>query len=128
MMMKDDQRDSKLDRILSESEILPSSGFSASVMEAVRREALAPPAIPFPWKQALPGIIVAGAILGVLLVVSIVQLASSPPTSPLPAAWGTVLQSVGQSALKFGGPWIALALLTSFASVKLSTLFLARRA
>ena len=39
----------EFDRIMSEEEILPSSGFAASVMEAVRREAVAPPPIPFPW-------------------------------------------------------------------------------
>src|SRR5271157_1602144 len=45
----------EIDRILSrEDEILPSSGFAASVMEAVRRDAAVPPPIPFPWKRALP--------------------------------------------------------------------------
>ena len=52
--------DSDMDRILlKHDEILPSSGFAASVMEAVRREASAPPPIPFPWRRALPGIVVA---------------------------------------------------------------------
>ena len=69
-----------MDRILSrEDEILPSSGFAVSVMEAVRREAAAPPPIPFPWKRALPGLVVAGLALAVVLVagvVAIVQLGS----------------------------------------------------
>ena len=45
-----------LDRFLSDDEIVPSSGFAARVMDAVRVEAAAPPAIPFPWLRALPGI------------------------------------------------------------------------
>ena len=54
----------EVDRMLSsEDEILPSSGFAVAVMDAVRREAAAPPPIPFPWKRALPGMIVAGLSL-----------------------------------------------------------------
>ena len=128
MVMKDDPKDVDLDRILSETEILPSSGFAAAVMEAIRHEAAVPPPIPFPWKRALPGLVVAGVILGVVLVVGIVQLSHGAATSPLPAAWGTALQSLGQATLKFGGPWVALALLASFACVKFSTLFVGRRA
>ena len=64
MVIKDDPNDDDLDRILSETEILPSSGFAASVMAAVRREAEAPPPIPFPWKRFVPGFVVAGGVLG----------------------------------------------------------------
>lgn len=47
-----------LDRLLADhEEIVPSSGFSASVMDLVMREASTPPAIPFPWKRALPGLL-----------------------------------------------------------------------
>jgi len=54
----------EIDRILSrEDEILPSSGFAASVMEAVRREAAVPPPIPFPWKRALPCAVMAAVAL-----------------------------------------------------------------
>lgn len=52
----------KLDRILSiEEELVPSSGFAASVMDRVREEAAAPQPIPFPWKRVLPGITLAAA-------------------------------------------------------------------
>ena len=40
---------------MSEEEILPSSGFAASVMEAVRREAATPPPIPFPLEAGAAG-------------------------------------------------------------------------
>jgi hypothetical protein len=58
-----------LDRVLMErEEIAPSSGFVASVMEAVRQEAAAPAPIAFPWKWALPGLIVSVALaLGLIV-------------------------------------------------------------
>jgi hypothetical protein len=55
----------KLDSILAaEEELAPSSGFLASVMEAVEEAAAAPPPIPFPWKRAVPGMVLAGGVLG----------------------------------------------------------------
>lgn len=128
MVMKDDPNDDDLNRILSETEILPSSGFAASVMDAVRREAAAPPPIPFPWKRALPGLIVAGATLGAVVMVCVLQLVRGDAAAALPGEWTATLQSAGQIAMKFGGPWLALALLLSFACIKFATLFTARRA
>ena len=45
-----------LDWFMTDDEIVPSSGFTARVMDAVHLEATTPPAIPFPWTRALPGI------------------------------------------------------------------------
>lgn len=121
-------KDPEIDRILSaqfsaRDEILPSSGFTASVMDAVRREASAPPPIPFPWKRALPGIVVATFVLVLVIVVGIAtlvqaargKLALGPSTFswslPIPAWQGTVNSIVG---------WTALALVVAFVSVKLS--------
>ena len=54
-----------IDQILAnEEELIPSSGFLASVMEKVHEEATAPRPIPFPWVRALPGIILAAAVFG----------------------------------------------------------------
>jgi hypothetical protein len=54
-----------IDQILAkEVELIPSSGFLASVMEKVHEEATAPRPIPFPWVRALPGIILASAVFG----------------------------------------------------------------
>jgi hypothetical protein len=50
-----------------EAEIVPSSGFTASVMNAVRGQAQAPPPILFPWKRALPGM--AAAVLSLAWIV-----------------------------------------------------------
>ena len=55
----------RIDEILgTEQELIPSSGFLASVMERVREEAAAPAPIPFPWKRAVPGMVVAAGVLG----------------------------------------------------------------
>ena len=54
-----------MDRILAtEEELVPSSGFLASVMERVQEEASAPPPIPFPWLRAIPALVLATAVLG----------------------------------------------------------------
>jgi hypothetical protein len=54
-----------MDRILAnEEELVPSSGFLASVMERVQEEAAAPPPIPFPWLRALPAFLLAAGVLG----------------------------------------------------------------
>ena len=50
--------------LASEEPIVPSSGFLAAVMERVKEESAMPAPIPFPWKRALPGAVVAAAILG----------------------------------------------------------------
>jgi hypothetical protein len=121
-------KDPEIDRILSaqfsaHDEILPSSGFTASVMDAVRREASAPPPIPFPWRRALPGIVVASFALAVVVIVAIativevgrgnVSLGTTTISLSLPwPAWqGTANSIVG---------WTALALVVAFVSVKLS--------
>ena len=38
----------------SAEQIRPSSGFAASVMDAIHEQAVVPPPIPFPWKRVLP--------------------------------------------------------------------------
>jgi len=63
-------RNDDLDRILCEEEILPSSGFVGSVMEAVQGELEAPP-IPFPWKRALPGLALACLLIFPVLIMSL---------------------------------------------------------
>ena len=95
----------EFDRIMSEEEILPSSGFATSVMDAVRREALAPPPIPFPWKRALPGMIFAGATLAVVLVMCAIQLIEAASSAPS-------LQPVSTLQLlrQYQVHWISLAL------------------
>src|SRR5208282_4291487 len=79
----------EIDRILSrDDEILPSSGFTVSVMDAVRQEAAALAPIAFPWKRALPGMVVGGFVLALVLVTGVVDIAqlvraSAAPNSPI---------------------------------------------
>jgi len=112
----------EVDRILSrEDEILPSSGFAVSVMDAVRREAAAPPPIPFPWKRALPGLVAGGLALAVVLVTGIVAIVQVGRTSTaaqfsLPSGMPPIFHGGIESA----AIWTAMALLATLVSVKLS--------
>jgi len=114
----------EIDRILSrEDEILPSSGFAVSVMDAVRREAAAPPPIPFPWKRALPGLVVAGFALALVLVagvVAIAQLGKASATPQFSMSVLSVLPLIFQPNLESAAIWTVLALLVAFLSVKFS--------
>ena len=116
------------DRILSrEEEILPSSGFAASVMGAVRREAAAPPPLPFPWKRALPGLVVGGFVLALVFgtaVVAIAQLLRASTGAHFSMSLPSVLTPIFGLGLQrnreIAANWTVLALLVAFVSVKLS--------
>ena len=118
----------EINRILSrKDEILPSSGFAASVMDAVRREAAAPPPIPFPWKRALPGLVVGGFVLAmvfVTVVAATVQLIRSGTgghfSTSLPRLLAPIMGLGLQRNLEIAASWTVLALLVTFVSVKLS--------
>jgi hypothetical protein len=120
--------ESEINRILSrEDEILPSSGFAVSVMDAVRREAAAPPPIPFPWKRALPGLVVGGFVLALVfiaVVAATVQLIRASATAHLSISLPSVLTPILgwglQRNLEIAASWTVLALLVAFVSVKLS--------
>ena len=97
-----------LDRILaSEEGLVPSSGFVASVMDRVRLEAVAPEPLPFPWKRALPGMIVVGVAL-VWCAVQLVRMGIAEAGTPVlitlhPAAQMTPrMESAGGVAAALG--------------------------
>jgi hypothetical protein len=111
-------KDHEIDRILAENEILPSSGFTASVMEAVRREATETRAIPFPWKRALPGLVLCGSICVVSVILYLIyptRFAGSPIAN---LTWITELGRNAGTLLE-RAEWrsIALALLVTFFSL-----------
>jgi hypothetical protein len=114
----------EINRILSrEDEILPSSGFAVSVMDAVRREAAVPPPIPFPWKRALPGLVVGGLVLALVLVVgvvAIVQLERALTASRFSMSLPSALPPISHQSMGYAAGWTVLALLVTFVSVKLS--------
>jgi hypothetical protein len=100
-------------------EILPSAGFADSVMAAVRDEAAAPAPIAFPWKRAIPLIVVAGITLPTAVYVLVEALKSSAG-SAASADWAVDFMSQLQVANHFGAGWIAASLLVAWISVRLS--------
>jgi len=111
-------KDEELDRILSrEDDLIPSSGFVSSVMDAVRRESVTPPPISFPWKRAIPGL---AGLIGTLgwIVAAVMAQSGRPATTqaPLPALFTTILET----ATRFDAGWILLALLLTWALIRLS--------
>ncbi len=114
-----------LDRILSErEEIVPSSGFTASVMEAVQQEAAMPAPIPFPWKWALPGLAVSVLLVVGLIVrwiFSGIRAGNSvgSATAALPAGNLFAMLPHGQitASTLVALEWSALALLVSLVTI-----------
>jgi hypothetical protein len=107
-----------VDAILaSEEAIAPTSGFLAAVMERVEEEAKAPAPIPFPWKRALPGLVLACVVFG-WCAVELVRWALSAITNLSPeAAQPTALHAPVSFASTFDqAGWITLALAISLAS------------
>jgi len=124
--MHNDELDSLL-RTSSEDEITPSSGFAASVMEAVRSEAALPSPIKFPWLRALPGMlaVVLAAGVGTYLVAT---QAAGAAASPAWLNWQDALARAPVAGLGTAMIWSCSALLFSYLSVKLSMRFATRRA
>lgn len=100
--------DKTLDHILTtDDELLPSSGFVESVMARVHQEAAAPAPLPFPWKRALPGMILAAGAFAwtvVRLGKELVATLRSPELLASPAQPLAIPQSVQNAA------WVAVAL------------------
>jgi hypothetical protein len=104
-------RGEDVDLMLARSDnIVPSSGFTASVMDAVTREATALPPIPFPWKRALPGLVWC-------LAVSIAFLMMGPRSGDNPPP---VSGELHLSTVLGGVVWVSAALVVSLLSVALS--------
>ena len=115
-------RDGDMDRILSnEQEIIPSSGFVGSVMDAVQREASPP--ISFPWKRALPGLTAAGLVLVWVFVAGTSLFLQGTVTQPVPSELLSSFALIIGAWKSVGASWITLALVLSLASVKFSRRF-----
>ena len=120
--------DHDLDSWLRETEeIVPSSGFAASVMEGVREEAAAPAPIPFPWKWALPGLIASVALtfgLIVRCIASGARVGHSAVAAAAVAPMGKLLSTLQHAQIATSTAvaleWSALALLLSLATAWLS--------
>jgi hypothetical protein len=129
-----ESRDSpRLDAMLaSEEALVPSSGFLAAVMERVDEVARMPEPIPFPWKRALPGFVLATAAAGwgavefvrsgIPAIKSGMQTELPAPAVHLPALHAALSGSspIGQAG------WVAMALGVSAASWLLARLLVGR--
>jgi hypothetical protein len=124
-MSEGDGMEDELDRMLStRDEIVPSSGFVASVMDAVRNEAAASaptplPPLEFPWVRALPVFAALAAVLVILVggfveVIRMPVVATREPLLPPAVMQGLVQANAG---------WIAFALLLTLASTFISIRF-----
>jgi hypothetical protein len=91
--------DEELERALAEDSLEPSSGFTASVMDAVRLAAAEPPPLPFPWGRLALGIaacgLLASAGTNLLAEGNLVSVTAADALAPLAAA----APQVGYAAL-----------------------------
>jgi hypothetical protein len=108
---------SPIDRILATDEqLIPSSGFLASVMESVHEQARMPAPIPFPWKRAIPGIVLAAGVFGWGAFELVRQ--AIPAARAFVFTQPHIAKSIGRPLEQAG--WVGLALVVSMASWLLS--------
>jgi hypothetical protein len=128
--------DDELDRMLSaEQGIVPSANFARNVMAKLRQEAAAPAPIPFPWKRALPGLVLCVLSLAAMCVAAFLRTAPQRlHNTPDPSIWATMWTGLSSNligllrAANVGGlGWIVLALVLTLASVTLSLRLIGRR-
>jgi hypothetical protein len=116
--------DAEIDPVLSgQDEILPSAGFVACVMDAVRREAAVPPPIPFPWKRALPGLALALVVMALVAVGGVFAVTHGLGGSTAPQVSATTSWSATQGMqgkLNSAAAWTAIALLLTLITMKFS--------
>jgi len=108
----------EIDRILGQEPTLtPSSGFAASVMDAVRREAEGPEPLSFPWRRVAPGLAVCSLAIIAAVILALSGSAGTEAQAPaLPARLeGTLL---AQSTL-----WLVGTLMGSWMLVRVSLMF-----
>src|SRR5580693_9158648 len=106
-----------LDRVLTaEEEIVPSAGFTQAVMDSVRRETSGP--IPFPWKRALPGLLLVLVLVALVFVPAPINSSGQTelPTMQLAAMLTALLETIR----RFYVNWLLGSLLLAWACVNLS--------
>jgi hypothetical protein len=111
------ERSVRIDRkievaLAGEEELIPTSGFLATVMERVEQEASAPPPIPFPWKRVVLGIVLA---TGVFCWGAVELVRNGPPAVNFPAFTQPHLSVALMASVEQAG-WVALALGVSLLS------------
>ncbi len=150
--MSNIENDAALDRSLSRilspgAEMVPSSGFAASVLERVQHEtamqASESTSIPFPWSRALPGLIVC-LVLTVGMIASLMRTGvQAGPQTGMQASYTVHLSLLASNfatnfatdvaarltelltdglhhAIQMGAGWVLLALLFSWVTMQFS--------
>jgi hypothetical protein len=111
----------ELDCILSaDDEIVPASGLVASVMDLVRREASAPPPIPFPWARLAWGVAAVLCLAAWLAWSGVTEPLWEPMLSMSPDAWVSLARQTSDAAARTGVAWVATALLVALLSARLA--------
>ncbi len=116
--------DEEIDRLLSgEEELAPSSGFTASVMEAVQAASATPPPLPFPWGRALPGLVVAAVVAIAALVSALtgpgLDGAANAPGEGVATALTSLVSQAASAAASSEAVWVLVATLVLAAGLKL---------
>ncbi len=116
-----------LDRWLKgDGAIVPSSGFTSRVMEAVGREAAEPRALAFPWKFALPGI---GVALAVAAASVFLVVGAGMPAADRANPWADALSGmIARAATSAEAGALLLAAVASVLPLLLSLRFTRARA
>jgi hypothetical protein len=107
---RNDDRPDALDQILLEEALVPSSGFAASVMEAIEEQAAQPAPIPFPWKLAMPGLAALLAVVVIAIRLVAASLHSTATVNLDPALLQTVGKQAGSIVLALAAAFICLLL------------------
>jgi hypothetical protein len=119
-------QDDELDRMLrthmnaSDEQLTPSSGFTQSVMDAIREETTAPSPIPFPWKRLLPAAI---ALLCAMIGLGVFAGRHTPalPQALSPGSLDFAISTSTATNLLWIALAIGLSLITATLSFKLAT-------
>jgi hypothetical protein len=96
--------------------LIPSSGFTHSVMEAIHQQTTAPPPIPFPWKRLVPSAIALACTL-----LAFAWLATSQSTTTLTQSLSLNLSPSTIMTITLIASAIAISIVTTAISFKLST-------
>jgi len=107
----------ELDHLLEkEDDVVPSSGFTQAVMDAVRAAEAAPPPIPFPWARALLSLGAVAATLGISAT-GVIRVASRSTADDWSFAVPAVVHATMQAVAKPESIWTIAALLLATASI-----------
>ena len=114
------ERDDLESWLSDDDAIVPSSGFTAGVMDAVRREASEPPAIPFPWTRALPGMAATAVALAATVMSGMLAFKDAAASASLDGPFRSLLAIIVDVGTSVEVTWLVFATIMTAALVMLS--------